>query len=224
MCLRNPFINLVGITKHYPKNDKPIFENLNLTLYDDQFIALSGESGCGKSTLLRILGLIDIAFEGNFYFKDLRINQKDVLAVESFRKNHLGIVFQDHNLIERYTIYRNLELPLIVQKVPFHKRRDMIEKALRAVNLSTALLSRYPYELSGGQNQRIAICRALIKNPTLILADEPTGNLDDHNAEIVLDVLKSLKIPIILTTHDLEIARQADRHIHFTKAGEIIDC
>lgn len=222
MCLK-PLIELKEINKHYPKNSHSTLNNLNLTFYHDSLVSITGESGCGKSTLLRILGLIDTNFKGQLYFNKTRIHQDNTTEVETFRKHHLGIVFQHHGLIERYTIYRNLELPLIVHQIPKRYRKKLMIHYLKRVNLDDTVLLKYPFELSGGQNQRIAICRALIVKPTLLLADEPTGSLDDENTSDILSLFKKISIPIIMVTHDQQIARLSDRHLHFTNQGDIID-
>lgn len=221
-CLK-PLIELKKVYKHYPKNHVPTLSNLNLTLYHDTFLSITGESGCGKSTLLRIIGLIDTSFKGKFYFKNELIPHNNQESVDVFRKDHLGIVFQEHGLISRYTIYRNLELPLIVHRVPKQYRRPLMLHYLNEVNLGHHVLNKYPFELSGGQNQRIAICRALIVKPSFLLADEPTGSLDDENTKDILTLFKKMSVPVIMVTHDQNIAAQSDRHLHFTNQGEIID-
>src|SRR5699024_9703738 len=141
-------------------------------------------------------------------------NQSDERALNNFRKNTLGIVFQDYNLIDRYTIYRNLEFALITQKVAPQKRKDKMIQALKKVNLKQDILNRTPQELSGGQKQRVAIARTLLSNPKIIVADEPTGSLDDINAMEIMDLFLSLKITLIIATHDTRISKMSHRHVH----------
>lgn len=210
----NKYLEIKGVSKTYKKTGQVILDNINLVIYEKEFIALTGESGSGKSTLLRMLGLIDHHFEGQYFYQGQQINQNNEADVNHFRKHALGIVFQDFNLIERYTIYRNLEFALIPQKIAFSKRSEMIEQALIKVNLDPNILTRYPQEVSGGQQQRIAIARALLTNATIIIADEPTGSLDEDNAQSILDLFKSLNLTLIIATHDKKLAKQADRHLH----------
>lgn len=219
ISLSIPLIELTHITKQYPKNKQPTLHNLSLKIYPQEFIAIKGESGCGKSTLLRILGLIDTEFEG-----DYRFNNQPIHDLDAFRKEHLGMVFQHHNLIERYTIYRNLELPLIVQKIPHAQRKNIMVETLLKVNLDASILGKYPHELSGGQNQRISIARAIMHKPTFLLTDEPTGNLDPENAQHVLNLFKSLKIATIMVTHDPLLAHQCDRILYFGMEGSLSSC
>ena len=205
-------IEIKNINKSYSKTNEKILSNLNLTIYENEFITIGGESGSGKSTLLRIIALIDPHFEGDYYFRNKHLNHHRSLEVEHFRKEHLGVVFQDFNLIERYTTYRNLELALIAKKVPFNQRGPMIKEIIKKVNLPLSIINRKPQELSGGQRQRVAIARAILSNPSLVVADEPTGSLDDENASEIINLLLSLNTTLIIATHDKRIAKISDRH------------
>lgn len=206
-------IKIEKLSKSYVKSKKTVLKDITLTVYRNEFITIGGVSGSGKSTLLRILGLIDTHFEGKFYFQNNLLDQHDIDCVDNFRKNIIGVVFQDFNLIDRYTVYRNLELALIVNQVPFKKRNNLIVNALRKVNLSPLLCHHLPQELSGGQKQRVAIARAILTEPLILIADEPTGSLDDANSEDIMNLFKSLDITLIIATHDLRIAQMSDRHI-----------
>lgn len=209
----NKIIEVKNINKKYISNNKTILNDLNLSIYKNEFLTIGGESGSGKSTFLRILGLIDTEFEGEFIYNKTIIKQDSPLEVETFRKEVLGIVFQDFYLIDRYTIYRNLELALIVQNTKVKVREKLIKEVLNTVNLEHDILNRYPDEISGGQKQRVAIARTILSQPKILLADEPTGSLDDDNAQEIIDLFKSLDITLVIATHDLRIARISDRHI-----------
>lgn len=216
----NEIIRLHEVSKTYKKSDKKILDNISLTIYENEFITIGGESGAGKSTLLRILGFIDPHFSGTYYYLDRTIKQDAIKDVDSFRSSVVGMVFQDYNLIIRYTIKRNLELALIAKNVPFNKRNGLIKQALKKVHLNHDILSRYPHEISGGQKQRIAIARAILCEPKILIADEPTGSLDDKNAKAIMMLFHSLDITLIIATHDLRIAKQSDRHFH-VKGGSV---
>lgn len=210
----NQCIEIKHICKSYTKTNETILNNIHLIIYENEFVSIGGASGSGKSTLLRILALIDPHFEGEYKYQNKKINQSDEKALNNFRKNTLGIVFQDYNLIDRYTIYRNLEFALITQKVAPQKRKDKMIQALKKVNLKQDILNRTPQELSGGQKQRVAIARTLLSNPKIIVADEPTGSLDDTNAMEIMDLFLSLKITLIIATHDTRISKMSHRHVH----------
>ncbi len=209
----NKLIEIKNVSKSYTKTQEEILSNLHLTIYENEFVTLGGESGSGKSTLLRILALIDPHFSGEYSFKGKIIHKDNESEVEHFRKTYLGVVFQDFNLIERYTTYRNLELALIAKKVPVQNRKYLIEDIILKVNLPLRVLSRKPEALSGGQRQRIAIARAILSNPSIVVADEPTGSLDDENAQEIMTLLLSLNTTLIIATHDKRIANMSDRHV-----------
>lgn len=209
-----PCIEIQHVSKSYTKTNEKILNDIHLAIYENEFVSIGGASGSGKSTLLRILALIDPHFKGEYKYQNKTISQEDEQTINSFRKNALGIVFQDYNLIDRYTIYRNLEFALITQNVAHLNRKDKMLQALKKVNLSQEILYRTPKELSGGQRQRVAIARALLSNPKIIVADEPTGSLDDTNAMEIMEFFLSLKITLIIATHDTRISKMSDRHVH----------
>lgn len=209
-----PIIRLHNVTKTYSQTQEVILNEINLSIFEHEFVTIGGQSGSGKSTLLRILGLMDVHFEGSFYREETLILQSDEIQIDTYRKEFCSVIFQDYNLISRYTIYRNLELALIVDKCPFKSRKERIHKVMTQVNLCHSLLFRKPEALSGGQKQRVSIARALLSEPKVLIADEPTGSLDDMNAFEIIELFKSLKLTLIVATHDKRIANLSDRHIH----------
>ena len=215
-----PLIQIKNVSKTYKTTNKIILKNINLTIEENSFITIGGVSGSGKSTLLRILSLIDTSFSGQYIYNGDILNIEDTKITDNFRKNIVGLVFQDFNLIERHSVYRNLELALVVNKTPKSKRHKMIKEALNRVNLSHTLLKRLPQQLSGGQRQRVAIARAILCKPKVLFADEPTGSLDDENAMEIIELFISLNITLIIATHDERISKLSHKHIIVT-AGEI---
>ncbi len=212
-------IELKNITKTY-RSGNVEFEALrgvNLRIQDKEFMAITGPSGSGKSTLMHILGALDTPTTGTYLFdgKDISKFSDDELA--DLRKNKIGFVFQAFNLLPRTTVLRNVMLPLVYARVPNAERKERSEQALKAVGLQEDHFSYFSNQLSGGQMQRVAIARALVNNPSLILADEPTGNLDSKTGEIVLNTFQKLNQQqgrtIVLITHDPAVARFAQRTI-----------
>lgn len=200
-------IRVVQINKSY--NDHAVLNNVSFNVMSGDFIAIGGVSGCGKSTLLNILGLFDTEYTGDVFMlghdlKTLSPSQRDLL-----RQHHLGYIFQDFKLLDRYTVYRNLELPLIARKISRKVRKPMIEYAMHQVNLKTSILDQYPTTLSGGQMQRVAIARALLLDPTILLADEPTASLDIENRDMIISILRNLNKTLILVSHDTQICKEA---------------
>lgn len=214
-----PIIRLQNVYKTYTKTQEIILNNIDLSIYENEFITIGGQSGSGKSTLLRILGLIDTHFDGSYYTKDALISQTNENQIDGFRKSWCSIIFQDYNLISRYSIYRNLELALIVDRCPYKFRKSKIHEVMSQVNLCHSLLSRKPEALSGGQKQRVSIARALLCDSKILIADEPTGSLDDTNAFEIIELFKSLNLTLIVATHDKRIANLSDRHIHVDKGN-----
>ena len=186
--------------------------NVNIEVNEGEFVAIMGPSGCGKSTLLNILGLLDNPTEGEYY-----LNSKYTEAQRtSLRKGVIGFVFQSFNLIDELNVYENIELPLLYMGVPASERKQRIEQAMERMAISHRA-KHFPQQLSGGQQQRVAIARAVVANPKLILADEPTGNLDSKNGKEVMDLLKELNkegTTIVMVTHSQHDAGFADRIIN----------
>lgn len=220
-------IEIKNVSKTY-KTGNVEFQALkgaSFKIEDGEFVAIMGPSGSGKSTLMHILGCLDAPTSGIYLLdgKDVSILNDDELA--DIRKDKIGFVFQSFNLLPRATVIRNVMLPLIYSGVKKEERLRRAEKVLEAVGLEEEHYHHLSNQLSGGQIQRVAIARALVNNPSLILADEPTGNLDSKTGDIVLNTFKKLNKEhnrtIILITHEHDIAKRADRIIHI-KDGEIV--
>ncbi|MDJ1473180.1 ABC transporter ATP-binding protein [Cytophagaceae bacterium DM2B3-1] len=189
---------------------------VSMEINDGEFVAMMGPSGCGKSTLLNILGLLDNPSEGEYHFFGHEVAKVSERERARLRKGSLGFVFQSFNLIDELTVYENVELPLLYLKVPASERVKKVEEALERMNMMHRR-NHFPQQLSGGQQQRTAIARAVVANPKLILADEPTGNLDSVNGEEVMKLLRSLNeagTTIIMVTHSPYDAGFAHRTIN----------
>lgn len=188
-------------------------QDINLRIDDGEFVAIMGPSGCGKSTLLNIIGLLDNPSEGSYLLNGQEVARLTEDERTGLRRGTIGFVFQSFNLIDEMTVYENVELPLIYAGVPAKERRERVEALLDRMKMSHRA-KHYPQQLSGGQQQRVAIARAVVTRPQLILADEPTGNLDSASSKEILGILKKLHAggrTVILITHDDGIASQAKR-------------
>ena len=189
--------------------------NVNLEVKEGEFVAVMGPSGCGKSTLLNILGLLDNPTSGEFYLDGHEVSRYSERARTSMRKGNIGFVFQSFNLIDELTVFENIELPLLYMKVSAAERRKRVEEAMERMRISHRR-KHFPQQLSGGQQQRVAIARAVVSKPGLILADEPTGNLDSANGEEVMNLLSELNndgTTIVMVTHSPSDAEKAHRII-----------
>jgi putative ABC transport system ATP-binding protein len=189
---------------------------VNLTIKEGEFIAIMGPSGCGKSTLLNILGLLDNPSDGEYFFLDHEVSKFSERERANLRKANIGFVFQSFNLIDELTVYENVELPLLYQKVSSHERKKRVHEVLERMQL-VPRKTHFPQQLSGGQQQRVAVARAIVGNPKLILADEPTGNLDSANGEEVMSLLTQLHeagTTIIMVTHSPAYSEFCQRVIH----------
>jgi putative ABC transport system ATP-binding protein len=198
---------------------------ISLVIREGEFLALMGPSGSGKSTLLHIIAGIDRPSEGECRVQGVDLAKLNESALADWRNQNVGFVFQTFNLIPVLTAYENVELPLLLTKISRKRRRDQVELALDLVGLSDRK-KHLPKQLSGGQEQRVAIARALVTDPSLVVADEPTGNLDSHSAHEVLQILQMLsrtaKKTVIMVTHDPKAAAFASRTIHLEK-GELLN-
>lgn len=186
---------------------------VDLEVKEGEFVAIMGPSGCGKSSLLNILGLLDNPTSGEFYFNGVEVSKFREKQRTNMRKANIGFVFQSFNLIDELTVFENVELPLLYMKVAASERRKKVEAVLERMKISHRK-KHFPQQLSGGQQQRVAIARAVVANPKLILADEPTGNLDSANGEEVMNLLSELNIEgttIIMVTHSPSDAEKAHR-------------
>ena len=197
---------------------------VSLEVKDGEFVAIMGPSGCGKSTLLSILGLLDNPTSGNYYLDGEEVGHLKERARTNYRKGRIGFVFQSFNLIDELTVEENVDLQLKYLDVPKAERKERVLEILRKVSLSQRA-KHYPQQLSGGQQQRVAIARAVVGRPKLILADEPTGNLDSKNSEEVMTLLSQLNAEgttIVMVTHSQHDATYANRVINLLD-GAIVD-
>lgn len=218
MKLNNELIKLSGITKDYVTEDitTKALNGISLTVKKGEFIAVTGRSGSGKSTLMHIIGLLDIPTSGKYILNGTDVSKlkEDELAFQ--RNKEIGFVFQSFNLLNRATTLENVILPAIYAGVNSYEREKRAKKILSSIGLGDKLNNK-PNQLSGGQQQKVAIARALMNNPNLILADEPTGNLDTKSGQDLMEILKNLNKEgktIILITHEFDIAKHAKRIIH----------
>ncbi len=196
---------------------------VNLHVKRGEFVAIMGPSGCGKSTLLNIIGLLDNPSGGEYHFDGQEVGQLKERNRTLLRKGNIGFVFQSFNLIDELNVYENVELPLIYMKLKAKERKEMVEKVLERMKISHRK-KHFPQQLSGGQQQRVAIARAVVANPKLILADEPTGNLDSKNGLEVMNLLTELNregTTIIMVTHSLHDSEFAHRVVNLFD-GQII--
>jgi putative ABC transport system ATP-binding protein len=221
-------IEVKNVTKTYSNGDVSVqaVKGVSFTIKDGEFVAIMGPSGSGKSTLMHILGALDTPTSGKYILdgKDVSTLSDEDLA--EIRRNHIGFVFQAFNLLPRTTVMRNVVLPLVYAGIPTSEREPRARKALLQAGLTESHFNHLSNQLSGGQIQRVAIARALVNNPSLILADEPTGNLDTKTGEIVLSTFEELNrvhgSTIILITHEPDVAAHAHRIIHI-KDGVIVE-
>ena len=211
-------IKLSQISKKYRTTEleTTALDGVDFELTSGEFVAIMGPSGCGKSTLLNIVGLIDNPSSGEYFFFEREISQYSESRLANLRKGNVGFIFQSFNLIDELNVYENVELPLLYQKVSKPQRRNLVREALELVGLS-ARAKHKPDQLSGGQQQRVAVARAVVGNPKLILADEPTGNLDSKNGEEVMGMLTTLNeqgTTVLMVTHSPTHAARARRIVN----------
>ena len=211
-------IDIKDLCKVYQVGEERVraLDHATLHIYPKEFVSIIGPSGSGKSTLMNIIGCLDIADAGTYFLDGLPIEAYTENELAQIRNRKIGFVFQNFNLIPKLTAAENVELPLIYQKVKRAQRQQRVKEALERVGL-TKRAQHLPTELSGGQQQRVAIARALVTNPSLILADEPTGNLDSKTSLEIMEIFHELHRQgntIVLITHDNDVAKQAQRAIH----------
>lgn len=211
-------LELKHISKWYNVGGKPTFilKDINLSIQPGEFVSIMGPSGSGKSTLLHILGMLDDASEGEFYFMDQAVHTLKEKQRSHLYKQHIGFVFQAYHLIDELTVYENIETPLIYQNVKGSERKAMVADILDRFNI-VGKKDLFPTQLSGGQQQLVGIARALIAKPQLLLADEPTGNLNSKQGEDIMELFKTLNnegVTIIQVTHSEKNAGYGSRIIH----------
>jgi putative ABC transport system ATP-binding protein len=197
---------------------------VHLKIHRGEYIAIAGPSGCGKSTLLSILGLLDSPSEGDYSLNENSVANLSASQRARIRNREVGFIFQSFNLIGDLTVYENVELPLTYQKMPKAQRKKRVQDALEKVSMAHRM-KHYPSQLSGGQQQRVAVARAIVTEPSILLADEPTGNLDSANSDIVMEMLAHLHkngSTICMVTHDPRYANHAQRTVHLFD-GRIVE-
>jgi len=219
-------IHLEGVTKVFMTDEVEThaLAGIHLSLQKGEYISIAGPSGCGKSTLLAILGLLDSPTDGTYMLNGKAVQGLKLSERARIRNREIGFIFQAFNLIGDLTVYENVELPLTYRGMPGAERKKRVHDALERVGMSHRV-KHYPSQLSGGQQQRVAVARALAGDPSILLADEPTGNLDSANGEAVMDLLRELHrggATICMVTHDPRYARYADRSIHLFD-GRIVE-
>ncbi|MBP6163551.1 MAG: ABC transporter ATP-binding protein [Aliarcobacter sp.] len=227
MSEEKTIIEFKNIVKTYGKDEAKTYalNEVNFSINEGEFIAIMGASGSGKSTSMNIIGCLDNPSSGEYLFNGINVEKLNRNQLALIRKNYIGFVFQGFNLLGRTSALENVELPLIYRRIPAKQRKELAMNALRKVGLES-VAHNAPSQLSGGQQQRVAIARALVTNPLIILADEPTGNLDSIKSLEIMDLLKQLNkesnITIIMVTHEEEMASYASRTIYF-RDGHIED-
>jgi putative ABC transport system ATP-binding protein len=208
-------IKINGLTKVFRTDEieTTALNNVEFKADQGEFVAVMGPSGCGKSTLLNILGLLDTPSNGQYYFMDKEVSKFKESQLTDLRKGNVGFIFQNFNLIDELNVYENVEMPLLYLRMAPKERKRKVDEVLERMQIFHRK-SHFPQQLSGGQQQRVAVARAVVTNPRLILADEPTGNLDSVNGEEVLKLLEGLNnegTTIVMVTHSLEHAQRANR-------------
>jgi putative ABC transport system ATP-binding protein len=213
-----PMIRLEGLTKVFYTDEVEThaLSGIHLTIGRGEYVSIAGPSGCGKSTLLSILGLLDSPTNGTYVLNERPVQDLDLAQRARIRNREIGFIFQSFNLIGDLTVFENVELPLTYRGMRAPERRARSERALERVGMAHRA-KHLPSQLSGGQQQRVAVARALVGEPSILLADEPTGNLDSKNGDAVMDLLRELHeagATICMVTHDARFARHAERTIH----------
>jgi putative ABC transport system ATP-binding protein len=215
---RRQLIHMEDVSKMFVTDDMEThaLASIHLDVRQGEYISISGPSGCGKSTLLAILGLLDSPTGGSYTLNGKSVQNLKLSERARIRNREIGFIFQAFNLIGDLTVYENVELPLTYRGMPSSERKQKVHAALERVGMGHRV-KHYPSQLSGGQQQRVAVARALGGDPSILLADEPTGNLDSANGEAVMDLMRELHrggATIVMVTHDPRYARCADRSIH----------
>ncbi len=226
MSVNDTLLHMEKVTKVFVTDEVEThaLAGIHLEVRRGEYVSISGPSGCGKSTLLAILGLLDTPTDGTFILNGRPVHALKMSERARIRNREIGFIFQAFNLIGDLTVYENVELPLTYRGMPSSERKQKVHSALERVGMSHRV-KHYPSQLSGGQQQRVAVARALAGDPTILLADEPTGNLDSANGEQVMDLLRDLHrsgATICIVTHDPRYARYAERSIHLFD-GRIVE-
>jgi len=221
----NSIIHVQNVSKSYWRDsfEVPVLNNITIEVHEGDFLGLMGPSGSGKTTLLNLIAGIDRPSNGSITVAGINISTLNESALAKWRSQHVGFVFQFYNLLPVLTAYENVELPLLLTSLSKSERKKHVELALNIVGLGDRI-HHYPKQLSGGQEQRVAIARAIVTDPTILVADEPTGDLDKHSAEEILTLLerlnKEFKKTIVMVTHDPRAAEKA-HIVHHLEKGEL---
>ena len=219
-----PLIEIRDVSKRFHKGDEVItpLDGVSLSVEEGEFVSLMGASGTGKSTLLNLIASIDRPDSGSIVVDGTDLTQLTRTRLANWRAANLGYIFQTHNLIPVLTAYENIELPLLLLHMSRGERRKRVEIALEAVDLISRA-DHYPRQMSGGQEQRVGIARAIVAHPKVVVADEPTGDLDSDTSDQILDLLKRLNeelgVTLLMVTHDANAARIADRHFRLDRGS-----
>jgi putative ABC transport system ATP-binding protein len=221
-----PLIQLEGVTKVFYTDEVEThaLSGIHMEIRKGEYVSIAGPSGCGKSTLLSILGLLDTPTAGNYMLNAQPVANLNMAERARIRNREIGFIFQSFNLIGDLTVFENVELPLTYRGMKSAERKTRVNEALEKVGMAHRA-RHLPSQLSGGQQQRVAVARALVGNPLILLADEPTGNLDSRNGEAVMDLLRELHrqgATICMVTHDPRFTRHADRLIHLFD-GQVVE-
>lgn len=226
-------VNICGLRKSYNHSivnkvagdrEYPVLRGIDFNVEKGDFISIMGHSGCGKTTLLKIMGTIDKPTKGKVFYEDVDVRRLSTDQLAELRKNRIGFVFQDFNLMDNLSVEENIMIPMVLNKAKYRDMRAVVDRNSDLLEIS-GLLKKYPYELSGGEKQRAAIARALSNEPDIILADEPTGNLDTVSAKKIMDYFTEIngrkRKAVVVVTHDPVVASYA-RRILFIKDGKIM--
>jgi putative ABC transport system ATP-binding protein len=222
-----PLVDVMNVTKEYANGEETIrpLDGVSLSIDEGDFVSLMGASGSGKSTLLNLVAGIDLVTSGEIVVADTDITKLSRGKLADWRARHIGYIFQTHNLIPVLTAYENVELPLLLLPMSAAERRKRVEIAMEAVDL-TSRAAHYPRQMSGGQEQRVGIARAIVANPTVVVADEPTGSLDDETSEQILQLLErvndELGMTLLMVTHDPDVGQRAKRKIRLER-GRLLE-
>jgi putative ABC transport system ATP-binding protein len=224
--LNNTLINMHNVSKVFftDELETHALDSIDLEIKKGEYLAIAGPSGCGKSTLLAILGLLDSPTEGNYSLNGQPVSSLKLSDRSRIRNREIGFIFQAFNLIGDLTVYENVELPLTYRGMASSERKEKVQRALEHVEMAHRS-KHYPAQLSGGQQQRVAVARALVGDPMILLADEPTGNLDSKNGDSVMDLLRDIHASgatICMVTHDPRYANHAERTVHLFD-GKIVN-
>ena len=225
---RTPLLVAQGVEKEYRTKAEPlrVLKGVNLTVHEAELIAVVGASGIGKSTLLHVLGALDRPTAGSVLFRGQDLSARSEAELTRFRREEVGFVFQLYNLLTDFTALENAMMPALIQRRPAAEARTLATDALREVGLLERVAHR-PGELSGGEQQRVALARALVGRPAMILADEPTGNLDPKTSQDVFELFARLQaergVAFVIATHNLDLARRADRLVRLVEGRAIVE-